>query len=436
MILQLARASHPVWKQKFQNIKNITPEIKKLVANMQETLGLTGGVGLAAAQVESPIRLFIVNFGNLNEVFINPKLISRGKKTDSLEEGCLSVPRTWGNVTRATKVKVEYLDLKNRRKRSIFSGYYARIIQHEYDHLSSIFFPNRITKKGLISTYPKIRIVFFGTPEISLPTLYSLIGKQFVGEYEISYVVTSPDKPTGRGKSLSPTPVRRLAEKFSIPVLTPEKIKNNTEFLNQLKKAGPDFLVLISYGKILPKEILDIPKKAPLNIHFSLLPKYRGPSPIQAAILNGDKRTGVTIFKMNERIDEGEIFVKARVKIKPDDTTRSLSNDLSLLGADLVNYTAHTLTTNKLKPKKQIHKNATYSKLISKEDGFINLKRPPAAVKLDRMIRAYYPWPGVWTKYHDKILKLLPEKKVQLEGKQPVNLEDFKKGHKDFSLNW
>src|SRR3990172_5853748 len=290
MILQLTRNGHPVWKQKFQNIKKVTPEIKKLVTNMQETLGLTGGVGLAAPQVGMPIRLFIINFGKVDEVFINPKLISRGKETDSLEEGCLSVPITWGNVTRTTKVKIEYLDLKNRRKRSIFSGYYARIIQHEYDHLSSIFFPDRITKKGLISTYPKIRIVFFGTPEISLPTLYSLIGKQFVGEYEISYVVTAPNKPTGRGKNLSPTPVRTLAEKFSIPVLTPEKIKDNTKFLNQLKKASPDFLVLISYGKILPKEVLDIPKKAPLNIHFSLLPKYRDPSPIQSSILNWDKR--------------------------------------------------------------------------------------------------------------------------------------------------
>ena len=436
MILQLARDRHPVWKQKFQNVKKITPEIKKLATNMQETLGLTGGVGLAAPQVGMPLRLFIVNFGKVNEVFINPRVISRGKETDSLEEGCLSVPRTWGNATRATKVKIEYLDLKNRRKRSVFSGYYARIIQHEYDHLSSIFFPNRITNKGLISTYPTIKIVFFGTPNISLPTLYSLIGKQFVSEYEISYVVTSPDKPTGRGKNLSPTPVRQLAEKFSISVLTPERLKNNTEFLNQLKKVNPDFLVLISYGKILPKEILDVPKKAALNIHFSLLPRYRGPSPIQAAILNGDKNTGVTIFRMNERIDEGEIFVKARVKIKPDDTTKSLSDNLALLGADLINFTIHTLTINKLKPKKQVHKNATYTKLISKEDGFVNLKKPPATAKLNRMIRAYYPWPGVWTKYNGKILKLLPGRKVQLEGKQPVNLEDFKKGHKDFSLNW
>lgn len=440
MILRLTRENNPIWKQKFQNIKKITPEIKKLVTDMKDTLDLAGGVGLAAPQVGKPLRLFIVRFGKLNEVFINPKLISRGKETDLQEEGCLSVPRTWGQVSRVTKLEIDYLDLNGKRKKRSFAGYHARIIQHEYDHLSSIFFTNRITNNNLIYTYPPIKIVFFGTPNISLPTLYSLIGKQFVGEYEILYVVTAPDKPSGRGKKLSPTPVKQLAEKFSIPVLAPEKIRGNYEFISKLKEADPDFLVLISYGKILPKEVLEIPKKAPLNIHFSLLPKYKGPSPIQSAILNGDKITGVTIFKMNEKVDEGDVFIKAKVKINDDDTAESLSQRLSYIGADLINFAIHTITTGRLKAKKQNHLKSTYTKLISKDDGFIDLSNPPEKTRLERMVRAYHPWPGVWTKFRIKNnelrIKLLPGRKVQIEGRRPIPLKEFKKGYRGFNIDW
>ena len=436
MILPLARNKHPVWKQKFRNIKKISPEIKKLANDMKETLGLAGGVGLAAPQVGSPYRLFVVNFGNLNEVFVNPKILSRGKKLEEAEEGCLSVPRTWGLVKRPIQSSIEYLDLKGRKRQANLSGYYSRIIQHEYDHLSSVFFPDRIKAKSKIYTYPKIRVVFFGTPTISLPTLQSLIGKQFVGEYNLPLVVTTPDKRSGRGRKMISTPTHQLAKNFEIQVLKPEKVKNNPEFVGQLKMANPDFLVLISYGKILPKEVLTIPKKAALNIHFSLLPKYRGASPIQSAILKGDKSTGVTIFKMNEKVDEGEIITTARVKIKPGDTSQSIAEKLSFLGADLVNYAIHTLTINKAKMKKQNSQKASYTKLISKEDGHINLKKPPTKVKLERMIRAYYPWPGVWTIYNERVLKVLPERKVQLDGKQPITLVNFKKGHKDFTLSW
>jgi methionyl-tRNA formyltransferase len=433
MFLPLTKKNDPVWKQKFKNIHKITPEIKKLVSDMRETLELTTGVGLAAPQVGSPLRLFIVSFGDLDEVFINPNLISRGKEPSEHEEGCLSVPRVWGIVSRPTSVEIDYIDLKGRGKKAQFSGYYARIVQHEYDHLSSAFFLDRVTDKKRLYSYKQIKVVFFGTPEFGATVLKGLIGKEYVGEYEIPLVITTPDKPSGRGRKLTPSPVKQLAKNFGLRVETPVSLRKSG-FLEKLKSTKPDFLVLASYGKIIPKEILQIPLKAPLNVHPSLLPKYRGSSPIQTAILKGAPYTGVTIIKMNEKLDEGYILARGRVKIGRSDTTSSLSFNLAKLGGDLANYVIHALTIEKIKPKPQNAKMATYTKSLTKEDGLINWKKPPK--NLERMIRAYYPWPGVWTKYKDKILKLLPNQKVQLEGKQPIPLQDFKKGHKDFTLSW
>ncbi len=260
----------------------------------------------------------------------------------------------------------------------------------------------------------------------------SIIGLSVVGDYTIPLVVTSKGSP-----------VSALAKEWNIPVVAPEKLAKkvgnkfeltNNEVYEQIKKVNPDVLVLSSYGKILPKEILEIPKIAPVNVHPSLLPKYRGPAPIQSPILNGDKTTGVTIMKMNEKMDEGDIYLKGRYVLKGDETAESLSKVLAEIAKDLLHHTIHYLAVKKLKTKPQEPSKATYTKMISKEDGKIDWQNPPK--NLERMIRAYYPWPTVWTAYNGKILKLLPNKMVQLEGKNPVKLKDFKAGHKDFLLDW
>ena len=444
MILPLTKHINPIWKQKFANVAKITPEVKQLVRDMKETLELTSAVGLGAPQIGRSIRLFIVNYGKLNEVFINPKINRYGKETDSIEEGCLSVPGVRGSVNRPTEIEVEYLDLKGRKKKAVLKGYYARIVQHEYDHLSSTFYVNRIIDKSKIYTYKPIKIVYFGTPEFGAIILKTLYGQQLVGEYDIQLVVTSPDAPAGRGKELTSSNVKQMANQFKIPVETPIYLKNNRGFITKLKALAPDFLVLASYGKIIPKEILDIPTKGAVNVHPSLLPKYRGPSPISVAILNGEKYTGVTLMKMSEKMDEGDILASAKLKISKNDTTESLSNKLAKLGRKLIHHVLHLAANNKINPQPQNHKKATYTKMLRKEDGYINWNKPPK--NLDSMIRAYYPWPGVWTYYQGtegrkqkaakKILKLLPNRMVQLEGKQPVSLEEFKQGHKDFTLSW
>ena len=433
MILPLAKHSAPIWKQKFKNTSKITPEIKNLVADMRETLELTSGVGLAAPQVNAPLRLFIVDYGRLKEVFINPKITSYGKEADSVEEGCLSVPRVRGKVNRITKIEIDYIDLKGVRKKAALTGYFARIVQHEYDHLSSVFYTDRVVDKKELYTYKPIKIAFFGTPEFGAIILQTLYGQQLVGEYSIDLVVTTPDKLSGRGQQTTPSEVKKTAVRFKLPVVTPDSMKD-VKFVRQLKQLEPDFIVLASYGKLIPKEILSIPKKGPLNVHPSLLPKYRGASPIATAILEGEKSTGITIMKMNEKMDEGDILGVVKIRISPKDTSDTLSIKLANVATRLIHYVLHLAAADKIRPKPQDNRKATYTKLLKKADGYIEWKKPPT--NLGVAIRAYYPWPGVWTRYNGKILKLLPNKMVQLEGKEPVSLLEFKTGHKDFNLDW
>ncbi|OGY26052.1 MAG: methionyl-tRNA formyltransferase [Candidatus Woykebacteria bacterium RBG_16_43_9] len=313
-----------------------------------------------------------------------------------------------------------------------------------------------------------MKIVFFGTSEFAVPILRKLYGQQIVGEIKVLLVVTAPDKPAGRGKMLTPSLVKQTAQDFNLSILTPDSLKNNKHLIAKIQSLSPDFIVLASYGKIIPKEILDVPKKGAINVHPSLLPKYRGASPIQAAILAGEKSTGVTIIRMNEKMDEGDILASAKLRISAKDSAQSLSNKLAFLATRLILHVLVLVYLGKIKPKPQKHKKATYTKIIRKEDGFVDWKKPPE--NLDLMIRAYYPWPGVWTYYSPaealakagqvtrirdqarlpdlsadrqggqgsgkKILKLLPNRMVQLEGKNPVSLKEFKAGHKDFTLSW
>lgn len=443
MLLKITKKTDPIWKKKFSDIDPTNNNLKRIVADMRETLSFTMGVGLAAPQVGYPWRMFIVDYADLQETFINPKILSKNQESDFFEEGCLSVSGTRGLVERQTELEIEYYNLDGEHKKATLTGFYARIIQHEYDHLYSTFYIDRIKKSKYITHFSPVKIIFFGSSNFSAQMLYSLIGQTLVGDYEIPLVVTSPDKPVGRGQNNQPSPVKVMANQFKIPIATPEKLAkkvgnkyllNNKEIFQQIKQLKPDLLVLAAYGKILPKEILEIPKIAPINIHPSLLPKYRGPAPIQAPILNGDKYSGVTIMKMNEKMDEGEIYLKVRYLLKPKETAESLGLELERISKDLLHHVIHHLAVKKMKARPQDNLKASYTKIIHKEDGKIDLAKPPK--NLERMIRAFYPWPGVWCNYNGKILKLLPDHKVQLESKNPVTLKDFKSGHKDFKLDW
>jgi len=257
-------------------------------------------------------------------------------------------------------------------------------------------------------------IIFWGTPEFAAIILKELINNQFPPRA----VVTSPDKAVGRKQILTPSPVKQLALEHNIPVLQPANLQ--TYQLINLQTFQPDLFIVAAYGLILPKEILDIPKFGSLNIHPSLLPKYRGASPIQAVILNGDQETGVTIILMDEKVDHGPIVQNKKLNISPRPFSGKagqenkkynyleLSNELAKIGADLLIEILPRWLRNEIKPIPQDHSQATFTKIIKKEDGQINWQN--SAEYIERMIRAYNPWPGTYTKMQNAKCKMQNDK--------------------------
>jgi len=235
-----------------------------------------------------------------------------------------------------------------------------------------------------------MRIVFMGTPDFAVPSLEALLksGDDVVG------VVTQPDRPKGRGQSLTPSPVKLLAQREHISLLQPTKMKD-PDFLATLTAWKPDLIAVAAFGRILPPTILSLPPKGCINVHASLLPKYRGAGPIQWAIINGETETGITTMLMDEGMDTGAILLQEKIHIEPDDTAGSLSPRLALLGGRLLVETLKLLKAGTLVPRAQDHAQATVAPLLKKEDGVIDW-RLPAAVVANR-IRGLTPWPGAYT---------------------------------------
>ncbi|MBI4209148.1 MAG: methionyl-tRNA formyltransferase [Deltaproteobacteria bacterium] len=245
-----------------------------------------------------------------------------------------------------------------------------------------------------------LRVVFMGTPQFAVPALEALGAS---GDSVIA-VVTQPDRPKGRGQKIQSPPVKVVAERDRIPVFQPEKIRKNLEFLESLKKLKPDLIVVAAYGMILPKEILDLARFGCINIHPSLLPKYRGAAPIPWAILNGDAKTGVTIMKLNEQMDAGDILMQKEEAIFPNDTTSTLEERLSKLGAQMLIETIQLLKMGKLVPVPQDSSKAVIIPLLKKGDGKIDWSE--STEKIIRKVRAFNPWPGAYTPFEGKLCKI------------------------------
>jgi methionyl-tRNA formyltransferase len=321
----------------------------------------------------------------------------------------------------------------------------------------------------------KLKIVFMGTPEFGAIILKALCES----EYKPILVVTAPDKPVGREQILTPPPVKVLATRYKISIIQPEQILNSKSEILNLK---PDLIAMAAYGQILPKEILEIPKYGCLNVHPSLLPKYRGPSPIQYAILNGDKETGVTIVLMDEKMDHGPILAQRKLEIEEDESAFTLHDKLANLGASLLIETISKWQRGLIKPQPQDERKAIYTKILTREDGRIIWKK--TAQELEREVRAFSGWPGSFTFWEQKggkmvrikILKarvlksiggvsypigktlVVPQneigvqcgsraiatigflrggdflviEKLQMEGKEEMSTEEFLRGHPDF----
>lgn len=244
-----------------------------------------------------------------------------------------------------------------------------------------------------------MRIVYMGTPDIAAIILKRLLEEP----YEIVLTVTQPDRPKGRGKELAKSRVKVLSEEHGIPVFQPERLRN-PEAVAVIREAKPDMIVVAAFGQILPKEILDMPKYGCINVHASLLPAYRGAAPIQWAVLDGQKESGVTIMYMNEGLDTGDILLQKRVSLSPDETGGSLYDTLSVMGAELLTEAIPKIVDGTLTAVPQGEMTTAYAKQLTKEMGRLDFTRP--AEELERYIRGLNPWPGTYTQLDGKTFKI------------------------------
>lgn len=299
-----------------------------------------------------------------------------------------------------------------------------------------------------------MKIIFFGTANVALPVL-----EQLHSSHQVMAVVTSPDAKVGRQQEFAESPVSALARDLQIPTLKPETIKDNSDFFSQIQGLGAEIFVLVAYGKILPAEFLNLPQYGVVNVHFSLLPKYRGPSPIQFALLNGESQTGNSIFLLNDKIDDGPLLAQEPMAIEPYDNYFTLSDKLARLAAKMIHPVLSDYVSGKITPLPQDETLASQTKIIAKQDGKIDWQK--SAREIYNQFRAFYPWPGIYTFWNGKILKitdclpaednqaagaavgtvldygqvvcgrgtLLQIKELQLEGKKETPILDFLNGY-------
>jgi methionyl-tRNA formyltransferase len=302
-----------------------------------------------------------------------------------------------------------------------------------------------------------LRVVFMGSPTFAVPSLEYLV----LGGYEIAAVYSQPDRTGGRGRALAASPVKEAAQALGLTVVQPESLKAPGA-VRQLADFKPDIIVVAAFGQLLPKAVLELPSLGCLNVHPSLLPRFRGASPVAAAILAGDEFSGVSIMLLDEGMDSGPVLARAQVPIADSDTTASLGAKLSLVGAGLLGEVMVGWIRGELKPQPQDESQATYCQPITKDEGGIDWKL--SAIDIWRRVRAFYPWPGSFSRWRGRTLKIIeaaplsPQKKakagevvaldsgfgvgtgdgilnilrVQLEGKQALSAAEFLRGQRDF----
>jgi len=298
-------------------------------------------------------------------------------------------------------------------------------------------------------------LVFCGTPRFAVPTLEKLVDAGF----RVHLVVTQPDRPKGRGLELVASPVKESALKLHLPLTQPDRIKANDEFRLQLTALKPDAIIVVGYGRIIPQWMLDLPPLGNLNLHASLLPKYRGAAPIQWAIANGETITGVTTMRIDAGLDTGDILLQQDLPIAPDDTAETLVPRLATMGADLVVETLRRLKTGTVHPRPQDNTQASLAPILKKEDGAVDFSH--SANEIFNRIRGFQPWPGAHTKFRGKTMQIVKANpstdalppaelqvradrllvgcghntslellEIQLEGKKRSSAADFVRGYR------
>lgn len=255
-----------------------------------------------------------------------------------------------------------------------------------------------------------IRVVFLGTPEFAVPSFEALIEGD---DFEVVGVVTQPDRPAGRGQQVRQSPVKQTALKHNIPVSQPKKLRGNEAAIDELRAWQPDVLVVAAFGQILPKDVLELAPHGCINVHASLLPRWRGAAPIHYALRAGDAETGISIMKLDEGLDTGPVLLRWSIPIAPDETAASLHDRLAELGARALSHSLAAYVEGRLVPAPQEDEGTTYAPTLKKEQGQIDWSEPAAAI--DRQVRAYDPWPGTFTTLDGELFKVISGRPLPAE---------------------
>lgn len=403
------------------------------------------GIGLAANQIGINSAVFVVEYDDPKgketiplQFFVNPEIAQSSDEKEVMEEGCISIPGIFLDVERSNKIKVKAQDLNGKRFKLTAKGLLARLILHEADHLHGKIF-TQLAQKQLHEKKPDLKnlnIIFIGTGEFAETILRGLI---LLG-FNISTVITEEIHKSGRNQKPCKTPVAEIAAAFRANIIETSNIKKEYENINQLK---PDLIILADFGQLIPLEILEIPKIMSINLHPSLLPKFRGATPIQSAILSGEKETGLSIIKMSAKIDQGEILAQQTLEISKNDNYLSLRDRLANLGLNMLLILLPKLQKGKFEILTQEESNTINTHKLTKETGLIDWKK--SATIIDRQIRALLGWPGSYTFIDEKRLiihqahldrgKLVIDV-VQPEGKNIMLWSDFLRGFKGKKPQW
>lgn len=404
-----------------------TDQIRALAEEMHGIQKKSQGIGLAAPQVGQSVKLFVMGVDKnkpgenfpLKTIWLNPKIINKSTRNMLGVEGCLSVPNIELAIERFDSATVAGQDEFGHSRTVTYNGYGAQVAQHEIDHLNGILFIDR---------NKPFRVILMGSPAVAVPMFAKIFSHP---GFEVVAVISETDKPKGRGMRLTPTAVKTWAEAQKLPVSTPAKLDPTT--ITEIAKLAPDLIVVIAYNKILPKALLDVPRFGCVNVHFSLLPKYRGAAPVQATILNGDKQTGVTVMKMDEGLDTGPIINQAAIDIKSTETAGELSLRMAETGQDFAVSTLIHYIGNALTLKNQPAEGSRVKKL-NKEFGKIDWAASPEAQ--ERLIRAMQPWPGAYFEAGEERVKILKAHldgrrlhidTVQRPGGKPISAPEYKR---------
>ncbi len=428
---EIKKTNDPILRKPTEKVEDFDLELQSIIDDMIETMRSESGVGLAAPQIGISKKILVCEYPTNEEskikgfpltVICNPEITYSSKDQCRMVEGCLSFPGLDVLVKRPKKIKITGHDRYGKKLELEADELFARVLQHENDHLNSTL---------LIDHIKEVDTVFIGTGSLGADTLEAIAVD---AQYRIKLVITSDFEAVSR--TTKENQIAKIAKKYKLPLIKTRNI-NTPEVVEKIKSLKPEIGIMADFGQIIKPEILKIPKYGIVNNHPSLLPKHRGPSPIQQTILDGDKKAGVTLILTGAKMDAGDIISQAIVKLSGSETSTILKDYLAGMAASLILNSIPYYLAGDLKPEPQRESQATYSRLFKKEDGLVTTET--SAVEVERKIRAFDSWPKVFVVAKDKRIQIcavhfdqdkkLVIDRVKPESKQEMSYEDFVRGY-------